>query len=224
MIRRALTPTFLIGLSLTALSLNAQGCKSQLDGKKAAKVQEAPKAAEPAKKEEAAKAPAAGQALKLMADKSSVGFVGAKVTGDHTGGFGTISGQAQLSDKKLASLKVSIKTDSVTSDAEKLTAHLKSPDFFDVAKFPQSNFESTAIKAKAGEKGATHEVQGTLDLHGVKKLITFPAKVHEGMDGHAAMDAEFKINRKDFGIVYPGRKDDLIKDEVLLKINLHFGA
>ena len=34
-------------------------------------------------------------------------------------------------------------------------------------------------------------------------------------------DAEFAINRKDFGVVYPGMPDDLIKDDVLIKLKLH---
>ena len=63
---------------------------------------------------------------------------------------------------------------SVKSDDEKLTGHLQSPDFFDVAKYPKATFESTEIK-KGGDKGATHTVTGNLDFHGVKKSITFPA-------------------------------------------------
>lgn len=213
--------TFYSTLLVAVVGLGA--CKSQLDGKKAAKVQEAPKAA-PAKADAAKPAAAAATAstLKLM-EKSKVGFVGAKVTGDHSGGFSKISGKATLKGPELGGLEISIKTDSVHSDAEKLTAHLKSPDFFDVAKFPESAFIASKITKKAGENGATHELEGTLELHGVKKQITFPAKLHT-MDKHAMVQAEFKINRKDFGIVYPGRKDDLIKDEVLLKIDLHFGA
>lgn len=215
-----------ISLSSTLLitaALALGGCKSQLDGKKAAKVQDAPKAA--AAKGDAAKpVAAAASKLNLIKAKSSVGFVGAKVTGDHSGGFGDISGHAQLDAKnQLTGLDILIKTDSVTSDAEKLTSHLKSPDFFDVAKFPKSTFKSSKVVAKAGDKGATHEIQGTLELHGVQKLITFPATL-QAQAKHAGVSAEFKINRKDFGIVYPGRKDDLIKDDVLLKINLHFGA
>jgi polyisoprenoid-binding protein YceI len=96
--------------------------------------------------------------------------------------------------------------------------HLKSPDFFDVAQFPTATFTSTAIKAGA-EGGATHTVTGTLDLHGVKKSITFPATIAVGADT-VSVKSEFAINRKDFNIVYPGKPDDLIKDEVLLKLDI----
>jgi polyisoprenoid-binding protein YceI len=60
-----------------------------------------------------------------------------------------------------------------------------------------------------------------LELRGVTKTVSFPANIT--IDAKTAKGtAEFKINRKDFGIEYPGKPDDLIKDEVLLKIALVF--
>ena len=70
--------------------------------------------------------------------------------------------------------------DSIWTDTEKLTGHLKSADFFDVAKFPKSTFESTEIKAGSSDakaKDATHTVTGNLTLHGVTRSIQFPAKI-----------------------------------------------
>jgi len=62
-------------------------------------------------------------------------------------------------------------------------------------------------------------VTGNLELHGVTKSITFPATITVQGDT-VAVKAEFAINRKDFGIVYPGKPDDLIKDDVLLRLNI----
>jgi polyisoprenoid-binding protein YceI len=62
-------------------------------------------------------------------------------------------------------------------------------------------------------------VTGNLDLHGVKKSITFPATIKVEGDT-VEVSAEFAINRKDFGIVYAGMPDDLIKDDVLMKVKL----
>ncbi len=82
-----------------------------------------------------------------------------------------------------------------------------------------ATFTSTVITKAVAP--ATHTVEGTLDLHGTTKSISFPATV--ALDASSAKGkAEFTINRKDFGIVYPGMPDDLIKDEVLLKIDLAF--
>jgi polyisoprenoid-binding protein YceI len=56
-------------------------------------------------------------------------------------------------------------------------------------------------------------------LRGVEKNITFPATAT--MDGDAIkVQAEFDIKRKDWGIVYAGKADDLIRNEVVIKFDL----
>lgn len=152
---------------------------------------------------------------------SKVDFVGAKVTRKHDGSFKTFSGTVHLvdNDPTKSSVSVTIDVASIQSDEQKLTGHLKSPDLLDVAKFPQATFSSTAIKP-GGEKGATHTVTGNLQLHGVTKSISFPATIKPSPN-EVDIDAEFAINRKDFGIVYPGMPDDLIKDDVLIKLQIH---
>jgi polyisoprenoid-binding protein YceI len=210
---------------LAATLLALAGCKSELDGKPVAKVAEVKtgevKAATEVKPDAKEAAPAAARVLKADPAASSIGFVGAKITGDHSGSFKTFTGETVVEGTAPKSVKFTIETGSVTSDDEKLTGHLKSPDFFDVEKFPKAEFVSTAIVAKTAAGGATHEITGDLDLHGVKKAITFPATITIET-ASAKGTAEFKINRKDFSIVYPGMPDDLIKDEVLLKISLSF--
>jgi polyisoprenoid-binding protein YceI len=74
---------------------------------------------------------------------------------------------------------------------------------------------STEIK----RDGAAYVVTGNLELHGVTKSVTFPATI-DVTPSAVAVKAEFGVNRKDFGIVYPGAADDLIKDNVLLQISL----
>jgi polyisoprenoid-binding protein YceI len=71
-----------------------------------------------------------------------------------------------------------------------------------------------------GFKGATHTVTGNLTLHGVTKSISFPAKIAVSGD-RATLDSEFFINRKDFGITYPGKANDLIRDEAVIKLAVH---
>jgi polyisoprenoid-binding protein YceI len=163
--------------------------------------------------------PSTGVSYAFSQANSSIEYVGAKVTGKHEGKLGTFSGNIQLvdGDPTKSAVSVDIDVGSITSDNEKLTRHLKSADFFDVEKFPKATFKSTAIKA-GGADGATHTITGNLDLRGVTKQIAFPAtiKVGEGVQ----VNAEFAINRKDFGINYAGMANDLIKDEVLLKLKL----
>lgn len=163
---------------------------------------------------------AAAQKLPFSAKGSKVEFVGAKVTGKHDGSFGSFQGTVSLVEgsPQQSSVEVEVDMASVTTDAEKLTTHLKSADFFDVEKFPKAKFTSTSIK-EGGASGASHTVTGNLELHGVTKSLTFPAtiKVEAGV---VTVKAEFAINRKDFGVVYAGMPDDLIKDDVLIKLDV----
>lgn len=151
---------------------------------------------------------------------STFAFTGSKVTGKHDGSFEKFTGWVELAGGKVEGGKLAVEVDmaSVKSDDEKLTGHLKAPDFFDVARYPKATFESTEIK-KGGDKGATHTITGNLDFHGVKKSITFPATIKES-DKEVVAESEFVINRKDFGITYAGQADNLIRDEVVLKLKL----
>ena len=168
------------------------------------------------------KVPAGALALKFGPETSKIQFVGSKVTGSHNGGFQSFQGTWYLVPAKLESslLTARIDMDSTTTDTDKLTGHLKSPDFFDVAKFPTATFESTGISpgsSDAKAKDATHTVTGNLTLHGLTKSIQFPAKLTVTPES-ATLDSEFSLNRKDFGVNYPGMADDLIRDEVVVKL------
>ena len=151
-----------------------------------------------------------------FSEGSTIGFIGSKVTGSHDGGFKKFDGHLVVKDGVLEAGEVVIDMTSTYSDAEKLTGHLKSADFFDVENIPESTFIITAVTEKEDK---THELSGNLTLHGVTKNITFPAQI-SSTDETLTVQAEFDINRQDFGIVYPGKTDDLIRDEVIIKLNL----
>ncbi len=201
-----------------ATALLAFGCKSEIDGKTAAQVSDAKPA--PA---EVAKPEGEGQTFKVDAASSKISFVGAKITGDHTGEFKRFTGEVTLVKGAPQRLSFTIETESVETDAEGLTKHLKSADFFDVEKFPTAEFTGTKFEPHDPPQadGSNYTIHGELALHGVKKAISFPAKV-EIQSTEAKGSAEFTLNRSDFEIVYPGKPDDLIKNEVLLKLNLRF--
>ena len=164
--------------------------------------------------------PAKGTRVTFAAENSSIDFIGSKVTGIENCSFKKFTGSIDLVEGKPAESSVNVDIDlkSVEAKIGKLTEHLKSADFFDVAKFPKATFSSSEVKV-GGEKGATHTVTGTLDLHGVKKVLTFPATIKVEADA-ISVASEFSVNRKDFGLVYPGKADDLIRDEVLLKLSV----
>jgi polyisoprenoid-binding protein YceI len=196
-------------------------CEDPAKNAPKATVQSAAPAPKPAAMGATTPASVAGaETLALDAATSTVGFVGSKVTGKHEGKFEKVTGSITLAGGKPEGGKIAIEVDlaSLKTDQEKLDTHLKSPDFFDVAKFPSAKFTSTEIKA-GGEKGATHMVTGELELHGEKKTISFPATITVAGDSVSGT-SEFSINRKDFKIVYPGKPDDLIRDDVVLKLSL----
>jgi polyisoprenoid-binding protein YceI len=163
---------------------------------------------------------AGGQKYAITPQTSKVEFVGSKVTGSHNGSFEKFNGEIHYANNDLTQshVKITIDATSVKTDDPKLTEHLKTPDFFDIAKFPEAMFESTKI-TPGGDKGASHTVTGNLTLHGVTKSITFPATIAVTPDS-ATVDANFAINRKDFGINYPGAQDNLIRDDVVMKLTI----
>jgi polyisoprenoid-binding protein YceI len=196
---------------LCSAALVTTGCKDP-----GAKV--TPAAVEPASEPAAAVEPTAGavQTLAINPSNSKIEFVGAKVTASHDGGFTDFGGSLSLADPlEQSKVDLTIQTASLYADKEKLTKHLKSPDFFDVDKFPTATFKSTKID----RDGNQYTVTGDLMLHGVTKRISFPASLSASADRLDA-NAEFSIDRKDFGIVYPGMPDDLIRDLVVIKLSL----
>jgi polyisoprenoid-binding protein YceI len=110
---------------------------------------------------------------------------------------------------------IEIDMSSTWSDSDKLTEHLKGADFFSVEEFPTSTFVIT--KVQQGDSGWT--VTGNLSLHGVTKSISFPADVRI-TEEQVTLMAEFYIRRFDFDIQYPGRADDLIRDEVVIRLDV----
>jgi len=155
----------------------------------------------------------------VIAEKSTIGFTGAKVTGHHDGVFQKFNGQITYSGATPTGINFEIDLASVKTDQKKLDGHLQTPDFFDVAKFPKATFTSTSITPGATPNDYT--ISGTLDMHGVKKDVTFPAKVETtpaGVHGTAA----FSLNRQDWGIAYKGAADNLVKDDVAIKLDLWF--
>lgn len=149
---------------------------------------------------------------------SKIGFTGSKVTGSHDGGFNTFTGHFTIADGAPVGNdhKVTIDMRSTWSDDEKLTEHLKSADFFDVENHPVSTFDVTGVEKQ--DDGSYH-IAGNFMLHGVEKNIKIPVAVSK--EGETVkISSEFDINRKDFDINYPGKQDDLIRDEVIIRLDL----
>jgi len=196
--------------SFTALSLLLfVGCKSELDDKKEATVGAVTEL----------RLQTTGLREVPFTTGGKLEWYGAKVTGDHTGGFEKWDGKVYFdASGQVKAVRVDVDTTSVFSDSERLTRHLKSPDFFDVQQFPSATFIAENISTKPDGK-FTHEARGKLQLRGVTREITFPLTVRqEGKKASAS--SEFTIKRFDFNITYKGKANDLIKDEVLIRFDV----
>jgi polyisoprenoid-binding protein YceI len=121
------------------------------------------------------------------------------------GELAKVSGKINLDDKdlKASSVEAVIDAASISTRNEKRDAHLRSPDFFDVAKFPVITFKSTEVK-KAGD--GKYKVTGTLDMHGVSRPVVLDvvapkAEVKDPMGNvKRGAVATTTLNRKDFGL------------------------
>ncbi|HEY1987242.1 MAG TPA: YceI family protein [Terracidiphilus sp.] len=139
------------------------------------------------------------------------------------GRFGGIQGNILMNDADATKSTVSVTIDTTTLDTgvAQRDTHLKSPDFFDVTKFPAASFASTSV-AKSG----THlNVSGNLTLHGVTRPVTLdvdgPSAPVPGMDKkpHSGFSATTTISRKDFGIG-PNFGAAMVGDDIKLTIEL----
>jgi polyisoprenoid-binding protein YceI len=113
----------------------------------------------------------------------------------------------------------------VSTGVEARDKHLKSPDFFDTAKFSTMNFKSTAV-AKSGDG---YNVTGDLTMHGVTKPVVLkleaPGKDQQDQRGnvHRGFTATTTLNRKDFGLVWGGTVksgDAVLADDVKIELDI----
>jgi polyisoprenoid-binding protein YceI len=140
------------------------------------------------------------------------------------GDFGKLTGSVTMTpgDVKTAKVTASIDASTVNTREPKRDAHLKSADFFDVAKFPTLDFKSTSVSVGAG---GTFKLTGALTMHGVTKTVTFDcepvSKETQTPFGTTiiATSGTTKINRKDFGIS-GGKASMLVGDEVTVTVDL----
>ncbi len=144
------------------------------------------------------------------------------------GTLGNVTGTVALDDADLTRSSVDASVDASTIDTRepKRDAHLKSPDFFDVAKYPVITFKSKQVKKIDGSK---FEVLGDLTLHGVTKEVALnvegspqPFKDPNGKFRIGGV-ATTKLNRKDFNIVWNKSMDGggvVVGDDVDVTIDL----
>ncbi|MDH4194598.1 MAG: YceI family protein [Nitrospirota bacterium] len=164
---------------------------------------------------------------KVDYDHSTVGFqVVHMVVSKTNGKFTEYSGVVEMDPdaKEFKTIEAVIQTASVTTDHQKRDDHLRSPDFFDVQKFPTMTYKMKSYK-KSGDQ---YTALGDLTLLGVTKEITLVG-MFNGVaqdpwgNTRAGFTAEGTINRKDYGMKFSKLLDSggmLVGDEVKIKLEI----
>ncbi len=145
---------------------------------------------------------------KVDESHSNAGFaVRHMMVSNVNGSINVKSGTINLDDKDVtkSSVEAVLDASTINTGNAKRDEHLRAPDFFDVAKFPEITFKSTKVQ-KAGQ--GKLKVTGDLTMHGVTKSVvldvTGPSKESKDPWGNArtGVTATTKLNRKDFGLTY----------------------
>jgi len=165
---------------------------------------------------------------KVDVTKSSVKWLGKKVTGEHFGTIGIKEGSLDVEKGKLTGGKVVIDMNSIVDedlkDAEwngKLIGHLKSDDFFSVATFPTSELVITKVESK----GTSHTFSGNITIKGITNPASFTAT--SSVDGKSTVyKGTLTIDRTKFNVRYGSKSffdnlgDKVINDEFTLDFTL----
>lgn len=162
---------------------------------------------------------------KVDASKSSITWVGKKLTGSHNGTINLQSGALSFNGKKLAAGNFVLDMNSIkdADNSANLEKHLKDADFFGADKFPTSTF---VIKNVTGN-GAAVTVNGDLTIKGITKPISFPATLAWNADGSVTATADkIIVDRTKYDIkfrsktIFPEIGNKMINDEFELSVKL----
>jgi polyisoprenoid-binding protein YceI len=174
-------------------------------------------------------APAAeASTWKIDTNHSEMMFIGrhlkfAKVRGS----FKAWSGNVVLDEKDISKSTVDVSFDinSINTDNETRDNHLKSPDFFDAAKFPTATFKSTKVEKV---KDNVLKLTGNLTIKDVTKPVSFEVEMSPefkdpGGNSHRAFQGgKLTINRQDYGLKWSKAVEGLgvASDEIELEIEV----
>jgi len=134
---------------------------------------------------------------------------------------------ANGNDFSKASISATIDAASVFTNEDSRDGHLKSPDFFDVEKYPELTFTGTSFKKMDNEN---YQLLGTLSIKGIAKEVTLEVEfggINKDPWGNekAGFSITGKINRKDWGLNWNAALETggvLVSDEVKISAEVQF--
>lgn len=143
-----------------------------------------------------------------------------------SGRFTDFTGNILYDEQDITKSAVSVKIQAVSVNTENKMRDddLRSPNFFDVAKYPEITFQSSRIE----KQGDGYVCAGTLAMHGVSKEITIPftilGKIKDPWGNtRIGLEAELKVDRRDWGLTYSKALDSgglIVGNEIKIDLNV----
>jgi polyisoprenoid-binding protein YceI len=170
---------------------------------------------------------AANETYQFDQARSTIGFRVHQFLGTTNGKFTQFSGSIDLDRQHPdhSSVSARIQVSSIDTRIKKRDDHLRSPEFFNVAKFPEITFKSRSVKQTGPQSG---EITGDLTMHGVTKPITLHVKLATPLTGEASLQrtrwevTTEPMKRRDFGLMFSGATETVsgISQDVAIKMEI----
>jgi len=141
--------------------------------------------------------------------------------GQFWGRFNDLSGEILTGENSApVTISVTIKTESIDTNNDRLDGHLKTPDFFSAREYPEMTFTSTSIEP-AGE--GIYTLTGDLTIRGVTKPVTAELEHTGTRGGKIGFEARFTVTRSEFGVNY-GVENGALGNETKVIVGLEANA
>jgi polyisoprenoid-binding protein YceI len=157
---------------------------------------------------------------------STIGFTVHQFLGTTQGKFTTFSGKIDVDREhpSNSSVTAQIEVRSIDTRIKKRDDHLRSPEFFDVQKFPRITFKSRSVKQTGPQSG---DIVGDLSMHGVTKPITLHVKLltplNETGQTRWAVTTD-PISRRDFNLMFSSGAEAVSGISQTVAINIQIEA
>jgi polyisoprenoid-binding protein YceI len=167
---------------------------------------------------------AANETYQFDQARSTIGFRVHQFLGTTNGRFTQFSGSIDLDSQhpEHSSVSARIQVNSIDTGIKKRDDHLRSPEFFNVAKYREITFKSRSVKQTGPQSG---DIVGNLTLHGVTKPVTLRVKLVTPVSDEARTRWEVTtepLKRRDFGLMFGSATETVsgISQDVAIKIDI----
>ena len=167
---------------------------------------------------------AANEIYQFDQARSTIGFRVHQFLGTTNGKFTQFSGSIDLDRQhpEHSSVSARIQVSSIDTGIKKRDDHLRSPEFFNVAKYREITFKSRSVKQSGPQSG---NIMGDLTLHGVTKPVTLRVKLVTPVSDEARTRWEVTtepLKRRDFGLMFGSATEAVsgISQDVAIKIDI----